>query len=88
MINVRFSTFNYVHKEKYVYNHVHKYVQNYVHKVTTTKNIVSSVYVAGKTCFNKYFLDRRQRGPIRSVLLVIIGWLLGLLVTQFSQKRL
>ena len=31
-----------------------------------------------------YFLDRCQRGPIRSVLLVIIGWL----VTQFSQKRL
>ena len=29
-------------------------------------------------------LDRRQRGPIRSVLLAIIGWL----VTQFSQKRL
>ena len=27
---------------------------------------------------------RRQRGPIRSVLLVIIGWL----VTRFSQKRL
>ena len=30
------------------------------------------------------FLDRHQPGPIRSVLLVIIGWL----VTQFSQKRL
>ena len=29
-------------------------------------------------------LNRRQRGPIRSVLLVIIGWL----VTQFSQKWL
>ena len=29
-------------------------------------------------------LNRRKRGPIRSVLLVIIGWL----VTQFSQKRL
>ena len=34
------------------------------------------------------FLDRRQRGPIRSVLLVIICWLVGWLVTQFSQKRL
>ena len=31
-----------------------------------------------------FLLDRRQRGPIRSVLLVIIGWM----VTQFSQKRL
>ena len=29
-------------------------------------------------------LDWRQRGPIKAVLLVIIGWL----VTQFSQKRL
>ena len=26
------------------------------------------------------FLDWRQRGPIRSVLLVIIGWLVGCLV--------
>ena len=34
------------------------------------------------------FLDRRQPGPIKSVLLVIIGWLVGWLVTQFSQKRL
>ena len=33
-------------------------------------------------------LDRRQPGPIKSVLLVIIGWLVGWLVTQFSQKRL
>ena len=32
------------------------------------------------------FLDRPQRGPIRS-LLVIIGWLVGWLVMQFSQKR-
>ena len=31
-----------------------------------------------------YLLDWRQRGPIRSVLLVIIGCL----VTQFSRKRL
>ena len=30
------------------------------------------------------FWDRRQRGPIKSVLLVMVGWL----VTQFSQKRL
>ena len=37
-----------------------------------------------KTSNRSYLLDRRQRGPIRSVLLVIIGWL----VTQFSQKRL
>ena len=29
-------------------------------------------------------LDQHQRGPIRLVLLVIIGWL----VTQLSQKRL
>ena len=33
------------------------------------------------------FLDRPQRGPIRSLLLVIIGWLVGWLVMQFSQKR-
>ena len=32
-------------------------------------------------------LDRRQPGPIKSVLLVI-GWLVGWLVMQFSQKRL
>ena len=31
---------------------------------------------------NTFFLDRRQPGPIKSVLLVIIGWF------QFSQKRL
>ena len=30
-------------------------------------------------------LDRREPGPIRSVLLIIIGWLFGSLVTQFSQ---
>ena len=37
-----------------------------------------------------FFLDGRQPGPIKSVLLVIIGWLagwlVGWLVTQFSQK--
>ena len=33
-------------------------------------------------------LDQHQQGPIGSVLLVIIGWLLGWLVMQFSQKRL
>ena len=33
-------------------------------------------------------LDWRQPSPIKSVLLVIIGWLVGWLVTQFSQKRL
>ena len=32
------------------------------------------------------FLDRRQRGPIRSVLLVIIGWLVGNAV--FSETAL
>ena len=32
------------------------------------------------------FLDRRQRGPIRSVLLVIIGWLVGNAV--FSEMAL
>ena len=31
-----------------------------------------------------HFLDRRQRGPVRLVLLEIIVWL----VTQFSQKQL
>ena len=40
-----------------------------------------------KTANKKEFLDRRQRGPIRLVLLVIIGWLVGWLLTQFSQKR-
>ena len=34
------------------------------------------------------FLDRHQPGPIKSVLLVMIGWLVGWLVKQFSQKRL
>ena len=34
------------------------------------------------------FLDRRQRGPIKLVLLVIIGWLVGWLVMLFSQKQL
>ena len=34
--------------------------------------------------FQGVFLDRCQRGLIRLVLLVMIGWL----VTQFSQKRL
>ena len=33
-------------------------------------------------------MDWRQPGPIKSVLLGIIGWLVGWLVTQFSQKRL
>ena len=37
-------------------------------------------------------LDRHQPGPIKSVLLVIIGWLVGWLagwlVMQFSQKQL
>ena len=28
-------------------------------------------------CNSIYFLDRRQRGPIRSALLVIFGWLVG-----------
>ena len=28
----------------------------------------------------QFLLDRHQRGPIRSVLLVIIGWLVGWLV--------
>ena len=37
-----------------------------------------------KTSNRSYLLDRRQRGLIRSVLLVIIGWL----VTQFSRKWL
>ena len=32
------------------------------------------------------FLDRRQRGPIRLVLLVIIGWLIGNAV--FSEMAL
>ena len=34
------------------------------------------------------FLDRRQRGPIKSVLLAMVGWLVGRLVMQFSQKWL
>ena len=34
------------------------------------------------------FLDQRQRGPIRSMLLVIIYWLVGWLAMQFFQKRL
>ena len=36
------------------------------------------------------FLDRRQRGPIRSVLLVIIDWLVGWLVGNavFSEMAL
>ena len=34
------------------------------------------------------FWGRRQRGPIKSVLLVMVGCLVGWLVTQFSQKRL
>ena len=35
-----------------------------------------------------YLLNRRQPGPIKSVLLVITGWLVGWLVTWFCQKRL
>ena len=31
-------------------------------------------------------LDWPEPGPIKSVLLIIIGWLVGWLVTQFSQK--
>ena len=36
------------------------------------------------------FLDRRQSGSIRSVLLVIIGWMVGLLVGNavFSETTL
>ena len=35
-----------------------------------------------------YLLDLRQPGPIKPVLLLIIGWLVGWLVMQFSEKRL
>ena len=36
-----------------------------------------------KTTKNVFLLDRRQPGPIKSLLLVVIGWF-----SQFSQKRL
>ena len=49
--------------------------------VTYEKNFSTSKILAS-------FLDRPQRGPIKSVLLVIIGWLVNWLVTRFSQKRL
>ena len=57
--------------------------------LTLIKHLFISVlrYVNKKYFLNNkksfYFLDRRQTSPIRSVLLVIIVWL----VTQFSQKR-
>ena len=35
---------------------------------------------SSKTDLETNFLDRRQPGPIKSVLLVIIGWLVGWLV--------
>ena len=37
-----------------------------------------------------FFLDRRQPGPIKSMLLVIIGWLVGLLfgTVVFSETAL
>ena len=49
---------------------------NLIKQLTRFKSVSS-------TCINliipnqKRLLDRRQRGPIRSVLLVIIGWLVG-----------
>ena len=49
----------------------------------------------GLSCYNhvenyRLLLDRRQRGPIRSVVLVIIGWLVGWLVGSavFSETAL
>ena len=51
-------------------------------------NKVIYLYFLNYTFF--LFLDRRQRGPIRSGLLVIIGWLVGWLVgnTVFSEAAL
>ena len=44
----------------------------------------------GRLNQKSFFLDRRQRGPIRSLLLVIIGWLVGCLVGNavFSETAL
>ena len=69
---------------------------------TTVKMIINTINLYRVKCLNKLiylyflnytfflFLDRRQRGPIRSVLLVIIGWLVGWLVgnTVFSEAAL
>ena len=55
-------------------------MMNILH-VTYEKNFSTSKILAS-------LLDRRQRGPIKSVLFVIIGWLVNWLVTRFSQKRL
>ena len=58
---------------------------NLIKQLTRFKSVSS-------TCINliipnqKRLLDRRQRGPIRSVLLVIIGWLVGNAV--FSETAL
>ena len=45
--------------------------------VTRNKNNLLKQVAPRIYTLKKRFLERRQRGPIRSVLLVIIGWLVG-----------
>ena len=45
--------------------------------VTRNKNDLSKQVASRIYTLKKRFLERRQRCPIRSVLLVIIGWLVG-----------
>ena len=45
--------------------------------VTWNKNNLSKQFAPRIYTLKKRFLERRQQGPLRSVLLVIIGWLVG-----------
>ena len=58
------------------------YVANYLNK--------QEIYFLNNKNNGNIFLNRRQPGPIRSVLLVIIGWLVGWLVGDavFSETAL
>ena len=43
----------------------------YIHNIYSKYKLIAELFPFTS------FLDRRQRGPKRSVLLVIIGWLVG-----------
>ena len=60
----------------------------YISMGTSNFNAIDDLILIILMLFVIFFLDRCQSGPIKSLLLVIIGWLVGWLVTRFSQKRL
>ena len=58
-------------------------------RITPTNFVILTIIINGRFAGISIFLDRRQSGPIKSVL-VIIGWLVGWLVGNavFSETAL